>query len=345
MDIGLTQEKTRRVRHRSALDRSGVLLFPAVIWLSLLCVPVVLQAQGGYADALLRLGVGSRSEAMGRAYTAVVGDPESAYFNPAATTAMHSRMVDLSIRALPLDRRFVYIGFSTALQPGAKSVNGRRPTGGGLALSYIHAGVSNIDGRDSDGEKFGSFSNTQHLVNFSFALLPWPWLSVGVTGRLFWNRFPKLGEGEATIGSRAVGLDFGVLGVPLDGVWLGAVIKNINAKYTWDSSSLYERGTSTTDRFPKMWRLGVATSRLREGVLLALDVEGSDKQDPRVYAGTAIAFLQHAHIRLGLRAGDPTFGAAYYFRVGGRLSALHYAFVLRPDEVSPEHIFSWSFVF
>ncbi|MFQ5633565.1 MAG: hypothetical protein ACE5I1_32780 [bacterium] len=305
-----------------------------------------LFAQGGYADALLQMGIGSRSEAMGRAYTAVVGNPESAFFNPASSTAMKRRMIDLSIRALPLDRSFAYVGFSTSIQPKSKSSeNENQPLGGGLALSWIHAGVSNIDGRDSDGEKFGSFSNNQNLVNFTFALRVSEQVALGLTARLLWNRFPGLGEDDATISSRAVGLDFGTLISVMDGVWLGAVYKNINAKFTWDSSELYERGTNTTDRFPQFWRIGFSTTRLHEKVLLAVDVEGSDKQDPRIYAGSDFQVLSQAHLRAGLRDGDLTFGAAYSFNIGKRSSTLHYAFVSQPNEVSTEHIFSWSFGF
>ena len=303
-------------------------------------------AQGGYADVLLRMGVASRSEAMGRAYTAVIGSPESAFYNPAASTAMESRMIDLSIRALPLDRSFSYVGFSTAIRPKSKNTDvQKQPLGGGLALSWIRAGVSNIDGRDSDGEKFGSYSNSQNLVNFTFGLRPGERVAIGMTARLFWNRFPNIGEDDATVSSRAFGFDLGTLITLADGLWLGAVYKNINAKFSWDSGKLYERGTSTIDRFPKHWRIGVAISRLHKNFLFALDLESSDKQDPKLYAGGEYAILPQANLRAGIRDGNPAFGAAYRFALGSRVSYLHYAFVAQPDEVSAEHIFSWSFQF
>jgi hypothetical protein len=303
-------------------------------------------AQGGYADALLQMGIGSRSEAMGRAYTAVVGDPESAFFNPASSTAMEKRMVDLSIRALPLDRSFAYLGFSTALRPKSKNrENDKQPLGGGLALSWIHAGVSEIDGRDSDGEKFGSFSNNQNLVNFTFALRVKERVAIGLTTRLFWNRFPGLGEDGATISSRAFGFDFGMLISVTDGVWLGAVYKNFNAKFTWDSSALYERGKNTNNKFPQVWRIGFSTTRLYEKLLLAVDLESSDKQDPKIYAGGDFLVMQQTRLRAGLRDGDLTLGVAYSFQIGRRQSTLHYAFVSQPNEVRTEHIFSWSFGF
>lgn len=303
-------------------------------------------AQGGYADVLLRMGIGSRSEAMGRAYTAVIGNPESAYYNPASTTLMEKRVVDLSIRALSLDRSYAYAGFSTALHPGGKeSKSGKGPLGGGLALSWIHAAVSDIDGRDFDGQKFGTFSNNQNIFNFTFGLRVSRRMALGLTTRLLWNRFPALGEDDATISSRAFGIDLGALINLTDGVWLGGVFKNINAKFTWDSSELYDRGTSTTDRFPKMWRIGLSTTRLWPKTVLAVDLESSDKQDPRLYVGGDAEVADGVHLRAGLRAGTPTFGAAYRFKLGSRMTELHYAFVAQPEEARSEHIFSWSFIF
>ncbi len=306
-----------------------------------------LNAQGGYAGAFLRMGIAARSEAMGRAYSAVAGSPESAFFNPAAATMMKRRGIDLSLRALPLDRRFAYAGFSTAIKPGAKNKaksRGRAPEGG-IALTWIHASTTNIDGRDSDGRKYDSFSNYENALNLSFALKFSEKFSVGMTARTIWNSFPALGTGKADLSSRSVGIDIGALAQPLRNIWLAAVLKNISSKYNWNSGKLYERGSSIKNEFPKVWRLGMATRQLKNKLLLAADLEGSKKFNPRMMIGAEYAVLQNAVLRAGLRDGNATFGTAYFFTFQRIDTGLHYAFVSQPDDIDIEHIFSWSFAF
>lgn len=306
-------------------------------------------AQGGYADAILRMGVASRSEAMGRAYTAVVNNPEAAFYNPAASTTMQARTVDLSLRSLSLDRSFAYVGFATSIKPGSDAdstaTGARRPLEGGLALSWITASVSDIEGRDFDGEKFGTYSNNQHIVSFTFALRVHPRLALGISGRLFWNRFPGLANDGSTISARTFGIDAGALFTVTEGVWIGGAFKNLRSSFSWNSEKLYSRGTVTNHPFPRIWRIGAATTRLHKKLLLAADLESSDRQDPQVYVGSEVYLLPQITLRGGIRDGSPTLGAAYVFALGARQTALHYAFVTQPDGVSSEHVFSWSLSF
>lgn len=304
-------------------------------------------AQGGYAGAFLRMGIAARSEAMGRAYAAVAGSPESAFFNPASVTMMKNRQIDLSVRALPLDRRFAYAGFSTALKPGSKSKNKshRRVLQGGIALTWIHASTTNIDGRDGDGRKFDSFSNYENAINLSFALKFSDKISAGITARTIWNNFPGLGNDAADISSRSVGVDVGALLQPVKNLWFAAVMKNLSSKYNWNSDKLYDRGSSIKNDFPRVWRIAVASRQLKEKLLVAADIEGSKKFDPRFMIGAEYTILQNALVRAGMRGGNPTFGAAYFFQFHGIGGGLHYAFVSQPDEIDSEHVFSWSFAF
>lgn len=301
-------------------------------------------AQGGYAGVIHRMGIASRSEAMGRAYTAVVGNTESAFYNPATVTAMQQREVNLSFRALSLDRTFTYIGFATAIRPRAKS-GAQQPLNGGLALSWIHAAVSDIDGRDFDGEKFATFSNNQNSVRLAFALQVHPAVSIGLGGHVTWNQFPRLGRKDETVGASAAGLDFGVLFSGIEGVRIGVVYKNINAKFTWNSDKIYERGSSKVDDFPKIFRFGIATTRLYKNLLVSFDFEDSEQQESKLYFGGEYTLLPGVVLRTGLRDGNFSAGGAYTFDFIGKRSSLHYAFVDQPTSLDSEHVFSWSFAF
>ncbi|MDQ7064126.1 MAG: hypothetical protein Q9P90_07750 [candidate division KSB1 bacterium] len=327
-------------------DRTGHIVAGMVLLAGLL-MPLALQAQGGYAGSILRMGIGSRSEAMGRAYTAFIGDPESAYYNPATIPFLEARIIDISVRALPLDRTFAYFGFATRLRPKSKYA----PTHtedyqyGGLSLSWIHASVNNIEGRDFDGVKFGEYSNQQNALRFSFALRLRKELAIGIGAHIIWNRFPRLGKGGETVSSNSASLDIGVLVMPVEGLWLGVTLRHLNGKYSWDSNKLYERGTQKIDRFPKIWRVGVSTSRVLQNLWLSFDLEGSEVFAVKTYAGAYYQLPANLGLRVGLRGGQPTFGASYTFSFLSKQAALHYAFVNQANELNADHIFSWSFRF
>ncbi|HHL72612.1 MAG TPA: hypothetical protein ENJ29_08890 [Bacteroidetes bacterium] len=312
----------------------------------LMVLPASLDAQGGYAGAFLRMGIASRSEAMGRAYTAVTGDPEGAYYNPAAATTAEGRTVDLSVRSMALDRSFAYAGFATQIRPSSDEPDGETaPLNGGLAVSLIYASTANIEGRDFDGVQFGSYENMELSMNITFALKLHDKVAVGGTGHIIANRFPGLGNEGQNMTTRSVGIDVGVLLTPMPGVWLGGVYKNINARYTWDSNPLYQRGTSTVDDFPKIWRLGVATTRLYKGLTLSADIEGSRKYEPRFFFGAAWQAMPQISLRAGLRDGVPTFGADYAFTWGSRVATIYYAFANNDLALAGTHVFTWSFRF
>ncbi len=305
-----------------------------------------LLAQGGYAGAFLRMGVASRSEAMGRAYTAVIGDPESAYYNPAAVTLTEGRTLDLSLRSMALDRTFSYAGFATQIRPSSDDPDGERaPLDGGVAVSLIYAATSNIEGRDFDGVQFGTYENSEISANLTFAIKMHEKVSVGGTAHILASRFPGLGNEGQNMTTRSVGVDVGVLFLPVPGVTIGAVYKNINARYTWDSNPLYQRGTSTVDDFPKIWRIGIAATRLYKGLTLAVDVEGSRKYDPRFFFGASWQAMPHIMLRGGLRNGTPTLGADYSFTWGTRVTTIYYAFANNDLELAGTHVFTWSFRF
>ncbi|MGH7600275.1 MAG: hypothetical protein ACREOI_28310, partial [bacterium] len=85
--------------------------------------------QGGYAGAFLRMGIAARSEAMGRAYVAVVEGNESAFYNAASVAMLQRRELNLSFRPLTLDRNFAYLAIGLPIHPKADS-SGRALNGG-----------------------------------------------------------------------------------------------------------------------------------------------------------------------------------------------------------------------
>jgi len=299
--------------------------------------------QGGYAGAFLRMGVAARSEAMGRAYVAMVEGNESAFFNPASVAMLQRRELNLSYRPLNLDRLFTYASLGLPIRPQADSTGGAM--NGGLSVSWIHAGVDKIDARDSDGEKYASLSTAENAFGLSFALQPHPRAGIGIGLRVVMNRFNGVTQEQGKLSSSSFGFDLGALLEIIDGVRLGVAAKNLNLKYSWNTQDVYERGTTNFDKFPKTVSAGIAVSRIAPWLTLAADYEKRQFRDGVLHVGALASYRDLVQIRVGMNESRPTLGAGYSFGLLGKKSELHYAFVTHPENVDSDHVFGWAFVF
>ena len=299
---------------------------------------------GILTGAFLRMGLGARANAMGNAFTAVSEGAVAAYYNPAGIPFLEKREIMLSYRFLSLDRNFNYIGFATGIRPKVEEGSGELALNGGLALSWVHAGVDNIDGRDFAGNHYQNFSNSEHAFALSFGVMPIKdKLAVGITGRVLYNRFPNMGDDDATISDTGLGADLGILFKPLPYLSIGATIKNINAKYSWKTDKLWEKDIDKIDRFPQTFRGGFALRYPYPWLLLAFDVEKNNQQDLKYFIGTEALFENKFAARAGLNNGSLTLGGGYLFQIFSRTAQIQYAFVTKKYDAASEHIFSWVF--
>lgn len=305
-----------------------------------------LVAQGGIAGAFLRLGIGARAKAMGDAYVALASGIETSYYNPAGLPLLENKEVMASYRFLSLDRQFSFVGFGLPIQPRLKGSD-KEALAGGFSLVWIHAGVGNIDGRDTDGRSVGELSNSENAFMFSFALNPAQVLSLGLSVKVLWSRFPDIGINGATISSSGVGFDFGALLKPLPWLSLGLSIRDINSKYTWNTDKLFgEDGSEVINKFPKIVRAGVAVMVPRiSGLTLAFDFEDSKDLDSRVHVGAEGRFEHNLVIRGGYDDGSLTAGGGYNFELFGKMTELNYAFTAPGNRPEEEHVFTWVFQF
>lgn len=302
--------------------------------------------QAGKAGAFLRLGVGARAKAMGDAYTALARGVEASYYNPAGLPLLQSKEIVASYWLLSLDRQFTYVGFGLPVRPPADS-SGRSAFDGGFSLSWIHAGVDNIDGRDSDGNSF-DLSNSEDAFVFSFALSPHKKLALGLSVKVLWNRIPDVGIDGQTISATGVGFDFGALLTPTPWVTLGLSVRDINSGYSWNTQDVYggDQGASDVNKFPKIVRVGAAFKPPQiSGVVFAVDFEDSKEFDSRIHFGAEGSFGYNLVIRSGYDAGSLTAGAGYGFGVFGKMAQINYAFAAAGDRPESEHVFSWVFQF
>ncbi len=305
----------------------------------------LLAEDGYYAGAFLRMGLGARANAMGSAFTGLAEGATASHYNPAGIPMLETRQMNLSYRFLSLDRNFNYIGFATGISPRVDEETGEKALKGGLAISWIHAGVGNIDGRDFAGNHYQNFSNSENAFALSFGVMPTNFLSIGFTAQVLYNRFPNMGDKDATISDTGLGLDLGVMVKPLPYLTIGLTVKNINAKYSWKTDKLWEKDIDKVDRFPQTIRAGFALRYPYPWLLLAMDIEKNDLQDLKYFIGTEVKVMERFYLRGGLNDGAPTFGGGFVFELMSRVTQIQYAFVTKKYDAFSEHIFSWIVAF
>ncbi len=296
--------------------------------------------RGGYAGSFMRLGLGARSLAMGGGSSALGDDGYTLYYNPAGLVFLEQRWVTGTLNSMALDRHHLFVGYAQALGGGEKG-----PLRAGFALGWINAGVDNIDARDYNGNDTGDLTDNEHCFTFSFAMNPVPVLGIGISGKLLYHRFGGIMEDGGALVSRGFGFDIGLQLRPFSWLRAGIVKRDIGAKYTWDTQELYERGTQTVNRFPRVFQGGLAGSFLKNRLLVALDIEIAEYFPARIFSGVQWEGLPGLFLRAGLKTKELTAGAGYRKTIGKMGIQMDYGYI--PDPVAPRgnHVFSWSFVF
>jgi len=316
-----------------------------IVSLVLLTLISNLKADDGIlAGAFMRMGLGARANAMGNAFTGVAEGTVAAYYNPAGIPFLETRQITLDYRFLSLDRNFNYIGFATGIRPKVEEGSEEMALNAGIAISWIHAGVDNIDGRDFEGNHYQDFSNSEHAFALSFGVMPIKdRLAIGLTGKVLYNRIPDIGDNNAAISDFGLGVDIGVLAKPLPHLSIGFIVKDVNAKYDWKTDKVWEKDIDKTDRFPTTLRGGIALRYPYPWLLFAFDLEKNNQQDLKYFVGTEALFQNKFAARAGFNNGSLTLGGGYLFELFKKLVQIQYAFVTKKYDVASEHIFSWVF--
>lgn len=295
------------------------------------------KTNGGYTGAFLRMGLGAEAIAQGDAFTARADNGFAGYYNPAGLAFVKKRTLATSYSKLALDRSFHYVGLTFPLKPSA-----------GVSVGWINAGVSNIDGRDFDGNHYGTLGFYQNAFTFAFANRFSEYVAVGVGCKVLYALFPEMLDDDKALKSTGVGFDAGIMVKPVDMIRVGVQVRDINGKFNWDTSEYWSKGISKTDDFPRIYKLGVAAFP-NENLAVEYDLETSAKEAVAHHFGTEYkAFIKQNHefaLRAGYDDGNMTFGFGYQFPVKRAASRLDLAYVM--EEISPEDtiIISWSLLF
>jgi hypothetical protein len=322
------------------------------------------DGSGGYAASFLQVPIGARPTAMGGAYLAVSNDGAGALYNPAGLAGLQRPLFGTSYRVLRLDRK---LGYATLLFPVANQAT--------LGFNWLYAGSGSVAMRDQDGLPTGdNFSMNNHVFSIIFAKRFESYMSVGAKLNYFQSSIPH-------VTAASIGIDIGAMlyvnelidrevrdKFPLTDLQVGFTIKNLAAKYIWNSEKFNQAyiglgtlGYEQTDQLPTEIGLGVSSRINQRKLLLDVDVVGRVMQGKRLdqygaqSTGTSSQFVVRPGgeyfvtpefaVRTGFSENRFTVGTGYVFKLKKSALAIDYAFsTARADEGS-EHIFSFDLLY
>jgi outer membrane protein OmpA-like peptidoglycan-associated protein len=281
--------------------------------LLLVCVmPLIASAaekDSNHLSPYLRAGVGPRYLAMGKAGT-LASDVFAGYWNPAGLGWMRGwQLGGMYTAGYDYDRNHNYVGVGYGAELGA------------IALSWINAGWSDVDGYDLSGKPTGLFNYNGNAIQLSLGK-SWDKVAMGVSGKM-------VNEGNGA----NFGTDDNVTGFGLD---VGAAAK-INRYFSLGiaAQDLFTKASkaSEADEVPAQLRIG-GEIYPAQGFTVAMDMaKVQNEENFKFHGGAEYAFaLDQAHdlnaaLRLGMNEDRFTGG----FGVGIKWLNFDYAYVVEPE--------------
>ncbi len=293
-----------------------------LVFLLLLPAGISLAANGSGARtglAFLKIGAGARSTAMGGAYSAVVSDAYSTYWNPAGllngnqsnVAFMHNEWIQ------GMTSEFVAL----QLHGGKNS---------GLAFHLYTLAVGDIQVRTIPSENPLQNTDATNLsTGISYARRLTPEWDAGITVKyLFEKIFIETASGGA--------VDFGLRYHPKNSsLGFALVLQNMGKM-----NSLQAEATVLPFivRLGAMYRVPQLEGPLK--LILSTDVEKIRFEDTRVHVGSEIGFHGQLFLRVGYVSGYDS--RTFSFGAGIQKSAFRFNYSLTPfkDDLNNGHRFS-----
>jgi hypothetical protein len=236
-------------------------------------------ASVGYAAggaAYLQLPVTAQAASLCGAATAWRDNLVGTEYNPAIYDALTEGSYFLSgtYSVMTLDRK--HIGVSAAATVGSYLVVG---------LSFINAGVNNIESRDSVGNLDGTFNYNENAV------------AVSVAGRLLWHislgaTLRYLNEGMLNGNANGLGADVGATWQPVDFLCVGVSVQNIGGTLWWN--------TGHSDPVLTTFRAGIEASFLKNSLRAELDMLKPLQQPEEAALGLQYTLFNIVSVRGGM---------------------------------------------
>lgn len=289
----------------------------------ILIVPTSLRAgdPGDSGALFLRLGMGARSLGMGEAFTAVAEDASSAYWNPAAMSAV------LGTRLM-----FTHTEYFQSVKLEQLVLTHETDYGTfGLGFTGLHMGEMDRYEDVPSEIPLGTFS--AHDVSFTLAYSRYflPNLSAGVAVKPVYQ---KIDETTAS----GVAFDIGLYHVSqIPGVKFAAVAANIGApmKFVDEEFAL-----------PRMLKIGGSYERhidvLKGDILATLDIVFPNDGNTKQHIGAEYGYSRQLFLRAGYKGNYDSQGPTFGLGVRYRQFDLDYGVLFGGNDLGDSHRISLS---
>lgn len=321
-----------------------------IITLIALFLLVSLQAQPEFsgisskAGAFSRMGFGARGIGMGNAMSAVTIGELNSYYNPALSSFQEGNSFHTSYSFLSLDRSLNFLNFTRRFGSGED-----KKATPGITVGIINAGVSDIDARDSQGKQYDPLSTSENQFFLGLSNRFSEKFAIGVAFKFYYY---KLYENVTASG---LGFDIGALYLLNENITISLMISDINSKYEWDSSELYgASGTTTTDKFPVLKKIGIAYKFSNPNLIASLEFENSNAESNYIRIGAEYNIYENLYFRGGVDRIDignfdipvrPAVGFTYFHDLNFAVVGINYAFAVEPYSSHDQHIVGLNFNF
>jgi len=303
--------------------------------------------------AFSRIGFGARGIGLGNAVSSITEGELVSYYNPAITPFQENNSFQAGYSFLALDRSLNFLSYTRRFDfyssKDTVSENRKPRTSAGLSVGVINAGVRKIDGRDNNGLPTGELSTSENQFFLGLAARISEKISLGVAIKFFYY---KLYE---EISSTNLGFDVGALYRVNENFNVSLVIADINSKYKWDTSPIYEQeGIVSENKFPNLRKVGVSYRNTGIGILGAIEFENSNAETNILRAGAEYNIYDQFFIRGGIDQFNlnntdwsvkPSLGFSFYQTFGTFIAGVDYAFQLEQYSSADRHIVSVNFNF
>lgn len=329
------------------------------LFISFILLSSIVLAQPKFTElavkpgAFSRIGFGARGIGMGNAFSSITEGQLVSYYNPAITPFQDNNSFQAGYSFLSLDRSLNFLSYTRRFDfyssKDTVSENRKPRTTAGLSIGAINSGVGKIDGRDNNGLPTGELSTSENQFFIGLAARVSEKFSLGVSVKFYYY---KLYE---EISSTGLGFDIGALYRINDNFNVALVIADINSKYKWDTSPIYDQdGIISEDKFPNLRKVGVSYRNKKIGILGAIEFENSDAKSNILRAGVEYNIYDQFYIRGGVDQFNvsntdwpvkPSLGFSFFQPFGNFVVGVDYAFQIEQYSSADRHIVSVSFNF
>ncbi len=253
---------------------------------------------GGYAGSGFRYSSNAREFALSNSIIADINQGFYAFSNPALFQYTKSNHVGISFQALSLDRYIQTYTFEKKLPPNA-----------GIGLSILRSGTKSIQGRDALNQKTELFNANESEGIISFGVGFGRKISIGINIKVLFASIYDDYKGNG------LSSDFGLHYKLNRNLLFGFMIKNINAKYTWQFL-LGEDNKSYYEELPLIYSLGLASYVSKEvSIFFQEDIITLPGDDVNYRVRFGAEFKLYNKIKLRIGAKQSTYALPKYMNV------------------------------